>query len=250
MARGASERLIVALDVATAGRALELFEQLRGLVSHFKVGSQLFTAAGPQVVRELTERGAHVFLDLKFHDIPNTVASASLEAARLGVWMLNVHALGGARMMRQTAESLRERAAREGFTPPKLIAVTVLTSAGDATLDEVGIQSKPLAQVLRLARLAEECGLDGVVASPHEVVAVREAARSADFLIVTPGVRLKGGDTHDQRRVMTPAEAVSAGADYLVIGRAILDAPDALSAARAICEEMEQTAEQSRPSRV
>jgi orotidine-5'-phosphate decarboxylase len=238
----ASDKLIVALDVGSASDALKLFRQLRGFVSHFKIGSQLFTAAGPQIVREITGEGGRVFLDLKFHDIPQTVAAACVEAARLGVWMLNVHALGGALMMRRAAEALKEAAEREGLKRPRLIGVTVLTSADAATLAEVGIQSEPLALVLALARLVESCGLDGIVASPHEVEAVRAAVNREDFTLVTPGVRPRGSAADDQKRIMTPAEAVNAGADYLVIGRAILCAPDPIGAARKICDEMERAA--------
>jgi orotidine-5'-phosphate decarboxylase len=234
-----SDKLIVALDVGSAREALELFQRLRGFVRHFKIGSQLFTAAGPQIVREIAQAGGRVFLDLKFHDIPNTVAAASVEAARLGVWMLNLHALGGALMMRRTVEALTETAEREGLVRPKLIAVTVLTSADAATLAEVGIQSEPLGQVLALARLASDCGMDGIVASPHEVKAVRDVVKRADFTLVTPGVRPAGNAADDQKRVMTPAQAISAGADYLVIGRAILRAPDPVGAARKICAEMD-----------
>ena len=236
----ASDKIIIALDVGSAREALELFQQLRGFVRHFKIGSQLFTAAGPQIVREITQAGGRVFLDLKFHDIPNTVAAASVEAARLGVWMLNLHALGGALMMRRTVEALNEASEREGLTRPKLIAVTILTSADAATLMEVGIQSEPLGEVLALARLALACGMDGIVASPHEVKQVRAVAGGrADFTLVTPGVRPAGNAADDQKRIMTPAQAINAGADYLVIGRAILNAPDPLGAARKICQEMD-----------
>jgi orotidine-5'-phosphate decarboxylase len=242
MMNNGSDKLIVALDVGSAREALELFRRLGGFVRHFKIGSQLFTAAGPQIVREIARAGGRVFLDLKFHDIPNTVAAASVEAARLGVWMLNVHALGGALMMRRTVEALTEAAGREGFERPKLIAVTVLTSADAATLAEVGIQSEPLGEVLALARLASACGMDGVVASPHEIEAVRAAVTRTDFMLVAPGVRPAGDAADDQKRIMTPAGAISAGADYLVIGRAILNAPDPVSAARKICEEMDYAA--------
>lgn len=237
-----SDKLIVALDVPSAGQALALFERLRGAARFFKIGSQLFTAAGPSIVREIIDRGGEVFLDLKFHDIPNTVSAASLEAARMGVWMLNVHALGGAEMMRRTVEAVGAAVEREGLRRPLLIAVTVLTSADAATLGEVGIQSEPLAEVLRLARLAKQCGMDGVVASPQEVAAIRGAETGEGFLLVTPGVRPVGHAADDQKRIMTPAEAVRAGADYLVIGRAILNAPDPAAEARRICEEMERAA--------
>lgn len=234
------ERLIVALDVESAEEAREMFTRLRDYAGMFKIGSQLFTAAGPTFVRELVAAGASVFLDLKFHDIPNTVASAGVEAARLGVSMFNVHALGGGEMMRRTMEAVRETCAREGITRPRVIAVTVLTSADSATLAEVGIPSAPETIVALLARLAQACGLDGVVASPREVALVRAAIRKGDFLIVTPGVRPQGAAADDQKRIMTPAEAVLAGANYLVMGRAILKAEDPQRAALKVVEEMAQ----------
>lgn len=231
-------RLIVALDVESAQEARELFARLRDHAGMFKIGSQLFTAAGPGIVRELVAAGASIFLDLKFHDIPNTVASAGVEAARLGVSMFNVHALGGSEMMRRTAEATTEASAREGSPRPAVIAVTVLTSSDSATLAEVGIPLDPLTMVERLALLAKECGLDGVVASPREVATVRAAVRAGDFLIVTPGVRPIGSASDDQKRIMTPAEALMAGADYLVMGRAILKAVDPQGAVIKIVEEM------------
>jgi len=235
------DRLIVALDVESAQEARELFARLRDHAGMFKIGSQLFTAAGPGIVRELVAAGASIFLDLKFHDIPNTVASAGVEAARLGVSMFNVHALGGSEMMRRTAEATMEVSTREGSKRPVVIAVTVLTSSDNATLAEVGIPSDPLTMVKRLARLAEECGLDGVVASPKEVATVRAAVRASDFLIVTPGVRPIGAASDDQKRIMTPAEALMAGADYLVMGRAILKADDPQQAVIKIVEEMSRS---------
>ena len=234
------ERLIVALDVEQAQEALELYARLRDHVGMFKIGSQLFTAAGPSIVRELVGMGARIFLDLKFHDIPNTVAAAGIEAARLGVSMFNVHALGGSEMMRRTHDAVREVSEREGFgAPPTVIAVTALTSADSAALAEVGIHDGPEKMVARLARLAHESGLEGVVASPREVALVRSAVGASEFLIVTPGVRPTGSASHDQKRFMTPAEAIQAGADYLVLGRAILEAPDQQRAAIEIIEEME-----------
>ncbi|MBV9958533.1 MAG: orotidine-5'-phosphate decarboxylase [Acidobacteria bacterium] len=233
-------KLIVALDVETAGRARELFAELREVAGAFKIGSQLFTAEGPQLVRELVEGGARVFLDLKFHDIPNTVAAAGVSAARLGVFMFNVHAAGGGEMMRRTAEAVREAAESEGLAHPKVIAVTVLTSASAATLAETGVAAEPEAQVVRLARLTQASGLDGVVASPLEIKAVRAAVERTEFLIVTPGVNPSGAAYDDQRRVTTPAAAVQAGADYLVVGRAILGAPDPAKAAREILAEMQE----------
>lgn len=238
----AKDKLIVALDVETGREALSLFQALKDDVGMFKIGSQLFTAAGPQVVREIVEAGGRVFLDLKFHDIPNTVAAAGVEAARLGVSIFNVHAAGGSEMMKRTLEAVDEVCEREHLTRPRVIAVTVLTSADRETLAETGFSSTPEEQVRRLASLAARCGMDGVVASPHEVRLVRDAVEREDFLVVTPGVR-PGGSVHDdQKRVMTPLEAVRAGADYLVVGRAILQAQNPASAARLIIQEMESAA--------
>jgi orotidine-5'-phosphate decarboxylase len=231
-------KLIVALDVESVGRARELFSALRDVAGMFKIGSQLFTAAGPAIVREIVAAGSRVFLDLKFHDIPNTVAAASREAARLGVSIFNVHGAGGSQMMKRTAEAVAEVSEREGLLRPIVIAVTVLTSADAESLAEVGVSASPREQVIKLAQLAARCGIDGVVASPHEVADLRSTIKREDFVLVTPGVRPRGSDAHDQKRVMTPAEAVRAGADYLVVGRAILDADDPAAAARKILEEM------------
>lgn len=242
-------QLIVALDVPTASEALDVVAQLRGAAGMFKVGSQLFTAAGPDLVRRIVAAGEQVFLDLKFHDIPNTVAAACVEAARLGVALMNVHALGGGEMMRRAAEAMHEACARESLRRPALIAVTVLTSADAATLAEVGLPPHPAAQVAALAKLAEACALDGVVASPHEIAVVRAGVSRPDFLIVTPGVRPAGVAHDDQKRVLTPAEAVRAGADYLVVGRAILAAPDPARRAAEINLEISQAAHNAaRPS--
>lgn len=238
------ERLIVALDVESASEALELYARLRDHVGMFKIGMQLFTAAGPQAVRDLVAAGASIFLDLKFHDIPNTVAAAGVEAARLGVRMFNVHALGGAEMMRRTREAVAEVSAREGLKQPLLIGVTVLTSADAAALAEVCLPSDPEGLVERLSRLVQMSGLDGVVASPREIALVRALAGESKFLIVTPGVRRAGAATHDQKRITTPAEAVQAGADYLVMGRAILEADDPVRAVGEIIDEMAQALSQ------
>jgi orotidine-5'-phosphate decarboxylase len=242
MERSAKDKLIVVLDVESARRALDIFHALKDVAGMFKVGSQLFTAAGPQVVREIVSAGGRVFLDLKFHDIPNTVAAAGIEAARLGVSIFNVHACGGSEMMRRTSEAVAETCEREGLARPKVIAVTVLTSADDSVLAEAGFSSGATEQVRRLALLAASSGMDGVVASPHEVKLIRETVGQGDFVVVTPGVRPAGYARDDQRRVMTPAEAVRAGADYLVIGRPILNAPDPARAAQEIIEEMEAKA--------
>ena len=236
----AQEKLIVALDVKTAAEALRLFAALRDAAGMFKIGSQLFTAAGPAIVREIVAAGGRVFLDLKFHDIPNTVAGACVEAVRLGVSLFNVHALGGSEMMRRAAEATRETAAREGLVRPRLIAVTALTSADAATLAEVGLTETPEDLVLRLARLADDCGLDGVVASPREVAPLRAAITRKDFLLVTPGVRPLRVARDDQKRVLTPGEAINVGASYLVVGRAITAAPDPARAAQAIIAEMQR----------
>lgn len=233
-----NNKLIVALDVETAARARELFAALRDHVAMFKVGSQLFTAAGPEIVREIIREGGRVFLDLKFHDIPNTVAAASREAVRLGVSLFNVHAFGGREMMRRAAEAVAETAERERLAPPAVIAVTVLTSSDAATLSDLGIPFTPEAQAALLARLAASCGLDGVVASAHEIKQVRSVVMRFGFLVVTPGVRQKAVAQDDQKRVMSPAEAVCAGADYVVMGRAIINSDDPARAALEVCQEM------------
>lgn len=240
MKQAAKNKLIVALDVETAREALNLFSALKDVAGMFKIGSQLFTASGPGLVREIVTAGGRVFLDLKFHDIPNTVAAAGVEAARLGVSIFDVHACGGSEMMRRTAEAVTETSEREGITRPLIIGITVLTSMDDSTLAETGFSSGITEQVGRMARLADAAGLDGIVASPHEVKLVRETVERQDFVVVTPGVRPVGVPSDDQRRVMTPAEAASAGADYLVVGRAILKAPDPTLAAHRIIEEMHQ----------
>jgi orotidine-5'-phosphate decarboxylase len=232
-------KLIVALDVKTAGDAQRLVDVLRGIAGMFKIGSQLFTAIGPKFVRELVNSGERVFLDLKFHDIPNTVAAAGVEAARLGVSIFNVHAAGGSEMMRRTVAAVAQSAEAEGFTRPSIIAVTVLTSADPMTLAEVGWSAIPEKLVARLALLAESAGMDGVVASPREVGIVRSVVKSPDFVVVTPGVRPEGVALGDQSRVTTPREAIAAGADYLVIGRPIIEAPDPARAALQIIDEMQ-----------
>lgn len=241
----AKHKLIVALDVPKVDDARRIFHLLRHSAGMFKIGSQLFTAAGPSIVRELVDAGAEVFLDLKFHDIPNTVAAASAEAVRLGVSLFNVHASGGAEMMRRAAEAVAETAERERLRRPRLLAVTVLTSADRGTLFEIGIDSSPENQVLKLATLAVSCGVDGVVASGHEIEALRRTIQRNNFIIVAPGVRLRSdasasASTDDQRRVMTPAEAVRAGADYFVMGRQIAGASDPVAAVQNVLAEIEQ----------
>ncbi len=238
MENAGNNKLIVALDVETASEARRLVSALRGMVGMFKIGSQLFTAAGPALVREIIDSGERVFLDLKFHDIPNTVAAAGVEATRFGVSMFNLHAAGGSEMMRRTANTVAECSNSEGLPRPLIIAVTVLTSADAGTLAEIGYSLDPAVLVPRLALLAEASGMDGVVASPREVGIVRSAVKKPDFVVVTPGVRPTGSALFDQKRVTTPREAVLAGADYIVVGRPILEAPDPAQAAQKIIDEL------------
>jgi len=237
--KSVKDKIIVALDVETADEARRIIDEIGVEVGAYKIGLQLFTAAGASFVRELVAKNIRLFLDVKFHDIPNTVAKASVEVARLGVWMFNVHAIGGAEMMRRTIENVREICAQENLSAPKIIGVTVLTSSNQETLREVGIDKEIDSQVVNLARLTAKCGLDGVVASPLEVETIRSNIEKPNFLIVTPGIRPGFATNDDQKRVMTPAEAVSKGADYLVIGRPITAQSDKLSAVRKIVEEIE-----------
>lgn len=225
-------RVIVALDFAAAEPALALAARLDAGQCKLKVGKELFVTAGPELVRRLVDMGFPVFLDLKFHDIPNTVAQACLAAARLGVWMVNVHASGGARMMAAAREAL-EGVAR----PPKLIAVTVLTSMGREDLTEVGLDLEPAEQVARLAALTRAAGLDGVVCSAREATMLRQHLGS-DFLLVTPGIRPAGAEVGDQKRILTPSQALAAGADYLVVGRPITQADDPVAALQRINAEI------------
>ena len=215
-----SSRLIIALDFATAEQALTFVKDLQPSQCKLKVGFELFVAAGPEFVRHLVQRGFAVFLDLKFHDIPNTVASACKAAAQLGVWMLNVHASGGVTMMQAAKAALADLP-----NPPKLIAVTVLTSMDKAQLASTGIQLEPLKQVQYLAKLAQDSGLDGVVCSAQEAALLR-AQLGDEFLLVTPGIRPEGSDKGDQSRVMTPRQAKQAGISYVVVGRPITQAAE------------------------
>jgi orotidine-5'-phosphate decarboxylase len=235
------DKLLVALDVDTGARALELATALRGLAGGFKVGSRLFTLEGPDLVRRLVDTGARVFLDLKYHDIPNTVAQAVEAAVLTGAWMINVHASGGAPMMQAAAKAGADAAQRTGRPAPLVIGVTVLTSMDDATLRQSGVDRPVVEQVLALASLARGAGLHGVVASPQETAAIR-AACGPGFVIVTPGIRgaAAGGDKNDQVRTMGPAEAVAAGASYIVVGRPIIAAKDPAAAAAAISDELRQ----------
>jgi orotidine-5'-phosphate decarboxylase len=232
------DKLVVALDVDRPARALELFDSLRDYVGIFKIGMQLFTAAGPDIVRQIVSRGGRVFLDLKYHDIPNTVAAAGVEATRLGVSIFNIHASGGGEMMKRTADAVAETAAREGLTKPTVIGVTVLTSVDQETLRQIGIDDEPQSVVKRLALLAQTSGLDGVVASAHEIRIIREAVPRSGFVIVTPGMRSAGDSTDDQRRFMTVGQAISAGADYVVVGRPILNSESPAKAAGMFLQEI------------
>jgi orotidine-5'-phosphate decarboxylase len=227
----ARDRLIVALDVSTAEEARALVDRLSGKVGMFKVGSQLFTAAGPQLVREIVGRGDKVFLDLKYHDIPQTVANAVAEASLLGVSLMTVHALGGRAMMEAAVGALPAVGTR-------LLAVTILTSHDEESLGAIGLGSAVADSVQRLARLARQARADGVVASPLEAGLIRSAC-GPDFLIVTPGVRPAGARANDQARPAAPAAAIKAGASYVVVGRPIVQASDPAAAAAAIVREME-----------
>lgn len=230
--------ILVALDVENAAKALALVDQLHGTVGGFKIGKQLFTAEGPGIVRAIADRGELVFLDLKFHDIPNTVAGAVSAAVATGAWMVNVHCSGGSAMMRAAADAATATAVRLGRPRPLVIGVTVLTSMDEAALAEVGTSRPVLEQVVHLARLAQASGLDGVVASPRETAAIR-AACGPDFAIATPGIRAAAeAGKDDQARTMSAAEAVAAGATYLVIGRPITAATDPRAAAAAIATQL------------
>ena len=227
--------LCVALDTPDLKRAASLAKTLRGSVGWLKVGLEFISANGPDGIRAMVKTGVPVFADVKLHDIPNTVAGAARAISQLGASMINVHAVGGEGMLRAAVE-----AAGKGNARPKIVGVTVLTSLGQSDLAATGIIGTPLEQVVRLAKLCHECKLDGVVCSPHEIAAVREAC-GPNFLIVTPGVRPKGWALGDQKRVMTPGEARRAGADILVVGRPITEAPDPAAAARAIADEARET---------
>lgn len=229
----AAPRIIVALDFPDGKTALGMAQRLEPRLCGLKVGKELFTAAGPALVESLVRRDFTVFLDLKFHDIPNTVAQACKAASKLGVWMLNVHALGGRPMMEAARAAIED-----GVRRPRLIAVTVLTSMNAEDLREVGIDLAPSSAALRLARLAHGCGLDGVVCAAQEAAAVREACGEA-FLRVTPGIRLPEDGANDQKRIMTPRQAVEAGASYLVIGRPVTRAAEPLAVLERIAREMD-----------
>jgi len=230
------DQLLVALDVDSAKAARTLANELRGVVGGFKIGSRLFTSVGPAIVEDLAAQGDRVFLDLKFHDIPNTVAGAVAAATRLGVWMLNVHASGGTAMMQAARQAADDEAARTSRPAPLVVAVTMLTSLSDASLAEIGVVPALARQVERLAALAQSAGLDGVVASPHEIAAVRSRCGN-ELVIVTPGIRGAGESREDQMRTMSAAEALAAGASHIVVGRPIIEASDPRAAAERIAAE-------------
>src|SRR5437868_1038098 len=230
----ARDRLIVALDVPNAAEAQRLVQSLGNSASIYKIGKQLFTSEGPDLVRDLVSSGRKVFLDLKYHDIPNTVASAVRAAADLNVAMLTVHASGGSKMLRAATE-----AAAQSASKPLVLAVTVLTSMADEDLAEIGISGSTQDQVLRLAKLAQRAGAGGLVASPSELKALRQTV-GQEMKIVTPGVRPAGSDKGDQARVATPSQAISDGADYIVVGRPITAAPDPAAAAKTILADIQK----------
>jgi orotidine-5'-phosphate decarboxylase len=233
----AHDRILVAVDTPDEGRAMELVRALTGSVGGFKVGLELFTSHGPRLVRELRDAGAELFLDLKLHDIPNTVAGAAAAVARLGVSYVTVHALGGGTMIERARAAAGDAASAAGVAPPRILAVTVLTSHDDDGLHRLGVAGPCGRAVVRLAGVARDAGADGVVCSPLEVAAVRETFPEA--ILVVPGIRPASASRDDQSRVATPAQAVGAGADRLVIGRPITGAEDPAEAARAIAAEIE-----------
>jgi len=230
----AKDKLIIALDVETPSKALDLVKELRSVAGMFKVGSQLFTTAGPQIVRDIIALDTKVFLDLKFHDIPHQVAGAARSAAELGVSLFTIHASGGSEMMRRAVDAVAEVG-----NETAVLAISVLTSIDANILAQIGITATPNESVLRLVKLAESAGVDGVVASPQEIKSIRDAISNPNFLVVTPGIRPAQSDSADQKRVSTPATAIAAGASYLVVGRPITGASDPVAAAQQIVSEME-----------
>lgn len=251
------DKLIVALDVSKEIQAREIVSQLRNEVGGFKVGLQLFTAIGGTLVRELAKNRIKIFLDLKLHDIPTTVAKAAVEAARLGIWMFNLHTVCGSETMLRVVDEIRDVCEKERLIPPKILGVTVLTSSTDETLREVGIDIKTNEQVLRLARLASRCGLDGVVASPQEIKMIRNEIENKRFLIVTPGIRsneksrvAKLDAFDDQKRTMSAGEALAAGADYIVVGRPITKSKNMIASVKEILADMENPREESNDGKV
>lgn len=231
----AKDKLIIALDVETPIQALDLVKELRGIAGMFKVGSQLFTGGGPQIVRDIIALDSKVFLDLKFHDIPHQVAGAARSAADLGVSLFTIHASGGSEMMRRAVEAVAE----VGNKTTKVLAISVLTSIDANILAEIGVSSTPGDAVIKLVKLAENAGVDGVVASPQEIETIRATIPNPNFLVVTPGIRPTQNESADQKRTATPAAAIAAGASYLVVGRPITGATDPVAAAQQIVSEMQ-----------
>lgn len=239
MALTVKDRLVLALDVDDGRTALGLVERLKEYVGVFKVGMQLFTREGPEIIRRIREGGSKVFYDAKYHDIPHTVANAGRMATRLGVYIYNIHALGGYEMMVGAVQATRREAEELGVEKPLILGVTVLTHVAQGTLKEMGIEKGLKDEVVHLARLTKRAGLEGVVSSPQEIKCIREACGD-DFLILTPGIRPSWAEGNDQRRRMTPKEAIEAGADFIVVGRPIIQAGDPAEAAQRILEEMEE----------
>jgi orotidine-5'-phosphate decarboxylase len=234
----AREKIILALDVSDAKYALDIVDRFTDQIDVFKIGLELFVSAGPGIVDEIQKRGKRIFLDLKFHDIPNTVVNAAVAATRLGVFMFNVHASGGFDMMRRCREAVVDLCLRENLRRPKLLGVTVLTGISqDVLKNELNIQHSVKAHVKQLAKLVQQAGLDGVVASGHEATAVRDHF-GKDFIVVTPGIRASWSPPDDQRRTVTPREAIRAGADYIVLGRTVLNQPDPSKALELITTEI------------
>jgi orotidine-5'-phosphate decarboxylase len=236
----AEDRFIVALDVSSLEEAEKLLSKLSGTVKVFKIGKELFTSAGPEIVRRVHSQGGKVFLDLKFHDIPNTVAGACTAATKLGVFMLNVHASGGRKMMSMAADAVQKAASETGKSTPILLGVTVLTSMGAEDLAEVGVSKNLQTQVQDLAKLSKQCGLGGVVASGQEIELIRNAVGN-DFYIVTPGVRPAWAAAGDQKRIVTPKEAMDRGASFIVVGRPITHADNPKYAAEQILNEIKSS---------
>lgn len=236
----ARERIILALDVDSQEEALDLVKKLAGQVGAFKVGMQLYNLAGPDIVHRINDLGGQVFVDLKFHDIPNTVAAAGRVMVKLGCMVFNIHAAGGQEMMTEVTRAVKEEGARQGLAVPLILAVTVLTSISQPELEHdmliKGLKVKEV--VVKWAQLAQQCGIDGVVCSPQEIQAIREAC-GTDFKIVTPGIRPSWSEAGDQKRITTPRQALELGADYMVIGRPIIKAADQAEAARRIIAELE-----------
>ena len=237
----AKDKIILALDVSSENEAVDLVKELKDCVGAFKIGLELFTSTGPRIFEIVRNAGAEkIFFDGKFHDIPNTVAGAARAAVRMGVWMFNVHASGGSEMMRAASDAAGDEAHKLGAEAPLIIGVTILTSISAEMLREELLISVPLeSQVTNMARLSQNAGLNGVVASPQEIVTIK-AACGSKFLVVTPGVRPTWAAANDQKRIMTPAEAVRNGADYLVIGRAVTGANDRCAAAKSIISELKE----------